>query len=59
MWRFFTDDSRWKTLMFLEKLHNEYEMNNIVIITAAQTLYNTTYKNDKKWKEEAEKIFQV
>lgn len=57
--RFFSRDSRWNTLKDLKRLRDVYGNDNITINNAVETLCSSTYKNDKKWKTEAKKIFRV
>lgn len=54
--RYWTKDSRWKVLEVLKKLINEYGLFYPELGLVVATLYETTYKKDKKWRLEMEKI---
>lgn len=58
IFRKYTKDSRIKTLEDLRRL-STMQMDRLKFIEGVTVLYTTTYRNDKKFKEEAEKIIRV
>ena len=57
--RSMTLDSRWVTLEYIEKLLENDNIKKAYVFKGLGILMDTTYKNDKKWKEKARDLIKL